>query len=123
MKNLPRNKDAEGFSLIELLIASVVVAAAGALLIGGLVAANRSAEVRIDQTLATQLLASQLALLGDQLDPNTPTSGTFPPPLDEFAWTLEWTEVPLTPLAEATITVTTKNHVAHVVTYRPLVQP
>ena len=153
MKNPPRNKDAEssrlkargsrqepsafslqprarpapspqqGFSLIELLIASVIVASAGALLIGGLVAANRSADLRIDQTLSTQLLASQLALLDDQIDPNTSTSGTFPSPLDAFAWTLEWTDAPLTPLAQTTLTVTTKSRAAHVVTYRSVVQP
>ena len=120
MKNRPRN---QGFSLIELLIASVVVASAGALLIGGLVAANRSAEARIDQILSTQLLASRLALLSDPLDPSTPTSGTFPSPLDEFTWTLAWTDAPLAPLAEATLTVETKSRAAHVVTYRPLVQP
>src|SRR3989338_3780205 len=143
MKNPSRNKNAQGwglgaegncpepraqspeqgFSLIELLMASVVVACAGALLIGGLVAANRSAEARIDQTLSTQFLSSQLALLGDQFDSNTPTSGTFPSPLDDVTWTLEWIDAPLAPLAEATLTITTKDRAAHVVTYRPVVQP
>lgn len=136
MKNPPRNKNAlgsglwamapspeQGFSLVELLIASVVVASAGALLIGGLVAANRSAEIRIDQALSTQLLASQLALLDDQLSSQTPRSGTFPAPLDEFTWTLEWTDTPFTPLVEARLTAAKKGRAAYVVTYRPLVQP
>ena len=58
----------EGLSLIELLIASVIAASAAALLLGGLMAANRGAELRIEQALSTQALASELAQLGEHVD-------------------------------------------------------
>jgi len=120
MKSRPRN--AQGFSLVEVLVSSVVVAAAAALLIGALAAVNRSTERRIEQTLTTQLLASQLALLDDRVGDATPKSGTFPPPTEEFVWTLQVEDAgaPLSPLAKATLTVTRKDHAAHVVTCRPL---
>ena len=119
MKNRPR----KGFSLIELLIASVVVASAGALLIGGLVTANRSAQIRIDQTLATQLLASQLALLDDQFQPKTPRQGSMEPPLEDDTWALEWSETPWTPLVEAKLSVSHKGQAVDAVTYRPFTEP
>ena len=120
MKNQHRNR--RGFSLIELLIAAVIAAAAGALLIGGLVAANRSAEIRMAQTLSTHVLANQLALLDNQLGPKTPITGTVSSPLGQYTWTLAWTEAPLAPLAETTLTVTSPQGASHVVTYRQLAQ-
>ncbi len=113
----------DGFSLLELLMASMVVAAAGALLVGGMVWANRGADLRIEQVLSTQLLASQLALLDGPLSPQTPRSGTCPAPLNEFTWTLQWKDAPLAPLAEATLTVGRNGHTAHVVTYQPITEP
>jgi|GEM_PF-2711331 len=113
-----------GLSLIELLIASVLVGAAGALLVSGLVTANRGADRRITQILSTQLLASQLALLDDQIGPKTPTHGTLSSPLGECTWTLEWTQTSLTPLVQATLSLEQKDHqTSHVVTYRTFVQP
>ena len=107
-----------GYALIELLIASVVVPSAAALLVGGLVASNRCIERRIEVRLATQLLASQLASLDDQLSDALASAGTFAPPLSTFTWTLERSEAPLAPLLEATLTVTVGNRLARVVTYR-----
>ncbi len=109
-----------GFSLIELLIASVITAMACVLLIGGLQAANRSGEMRSEQILATTVLANQLALLPEQIGPATPTSGAAASPLGEFTWTLTWTEAPLAPLVEATLTVAGPQGAAHAVTYRSL---
>ena len=111
--------------MVELLISSLVVGAAGALLIGGLVAANRSADWRIEQILTTQLLASRLALLDDSLSDTTLRSGIFPAPLDDFTWTLDIAGIdgPLAPLAQGTLTVTRKDHASHVVTYRPVAAP
>ena len=123
MKNLPRN--AQGFALAEVLVSSVVVAAAGALLAGALAAANRGADRRIEQILTTQLLAGQLALLDDRVGDATPKSGTFQTPTEEgFLWTLQMEDAgtPLSPLAKVTLTVTRKDHAAHVVTCRPRAQ-
>ena len=55
-----KTRSCNGFSLIELLIASVVIAAAGALLIGGIVSANRSADRRIEMVERTMWLPEGL---------------------------------------------------------------
>ena len=114
-------RNSRGFSLIELLIASIVIASAGALLVGGLVAANRSSDLRIEQVLFTQALAGRLALLDDELSDQTPTHGTLPAPLDDVSWSLAWADAPLAPLVQATLSVSRKDHAADVVTYRRLV--
>ena len=118
-----RSPQQQGFSLIELVMAAVLLASAGAMLVGGLVAANRSSDARIEQALSTQVLASQFALLDEQITPQTPTRGTVSSPLGEYTWTLEWTKAPLAPLVEATLTLSRKDRASHVVTYRPLIQP
>lgn len=122
MKNR-RVSAASGFSLIELLVASTLVAAAGVLLISALVAANRSTDARIDQTLVAQALASQLALLDDQFTAATATTGSCAASLAGCAWALDWTNAPLAPLAEATLTVTHNGQTTHATTYRPIAQP
>lgn len=105
------------------MIAAIVVASAGVLLVSGLVSSNRSAEQRMRQSVATQLLASRLALLDDQLQPDTPVEGAFEPPLDESAWALEWSETLWTPLVETTLSVSHKGQTVDAVTYRPLAEP
>ena len=124
MKN-PR-RSAAGFSLIELMIASIIIAAAGALLAGGLVTSNRGADLRMQQVLSTQLLASRLALVDDQLQgAQGEDHGTFPPPLEAFHWTQQWEQTPsqLAPLARTVVTVSDGTSTAHVVTYRPVKEP
>jgi prepilin-type N-terminal cleavage/methylation domain-containing protein len=110
----------QGFSLIELLIATAIVAAAGALLAGGLLASHRSLERRTEQALLTHLLADRVALLDDTLNSQTPRGGSFPPPLDDVTWTLAWSPIPQTGLAQATLTVTREGHAVNATTYRRL---
>jgi len=119
-----KSRHSNGFSLVELVMASLIVSVAGALLVGGLVAANRSTDLRLHQMLSTQWLANQLALLDDTLSGSTATGGTFLP-LDDATWTLsvEPADDPLKPLAKATIIVTRKDLTSHVVTYRPVAKP
>jgi len=121
MKNLRRN--AVGLSLIELLMASVLVAAAGVLLVSGLLGANRGADLRVRQILSAQALASQLALLDDHVAGTSgAVSGTLPPPLEAFRWTRQWE--PLTDsMARLTITVSDGTVTNHVVTDRPIAEP
>ena len=104
-------------------MAGVVVAVAGTILVGALVRANRSHELRIERALLTQLVASQLALLDDEITARTSTDGTYPAPLDDVRWTLAWTPRPLAPLVQTTLTVSRKDHDVHVVTYRRLAKP
>lgn len=114
----------DGIALLELLVASVVVATAGALLIGGLVWVNRGAGLRAERIVSTERLASELALLDGPVSQQTPDRGPCTPPLADCAWTLRWQEVPLAPapLAEATLTIGQPDHTVHVVTYRPLIE-
>ena len=121
MKN-PR-RSAVGLSLIELLIASIIVAAGGALLAGGLVTSNRGADLRMQQVLSTQLLASQLALLEDQVvGASGGDRGTPPLPPEAFHVTRRWEPV-TDQMAQTTITVAYGSSTAHVVTYRPVKEP
>ena len=114
-----------GFSLIELLIASVIIASAGAMLIGALVAANRGADLYGEHALDTQLLASRLALLEERVNKQMPMSGTFDPPLDDVEWRLEVSEAPppLAPLAQVVISVERNGAHSDVVTHRQVVEP
>lgn len=124
MKSPRRN--AAGLSLVELLIAAIVVASAGTLLTAGLLTSNRGAQQRLRQIAATQLLASQVALLDDHVT-GVPgeLSGTFPTPLETFRWTQRWEQAagPLNPLAQTTLTVSDGTYTAHVVTYLPIKEP
>jgi type II secretory pathway pseudopilin PulG len=109
-------------SLVELLIASIVVAVAGTLLAGGLVTSNRGAARRFQQILATQLLASRVALLDDHVAAASgELSGTFPSPLEAFHWTQRWESV-ADSMARLTIAVSDGTATTHVVTYRPIVE-
>ena len=114
MKSLCRN----GFSLIELLLASVLVASAGALLMASLVTANRSASIRADQALLGQFLSSQLALLDDPLPAALPGSGPLPQPFDDRTALVAISAMPLTVLQEATLGVEHGAHRAALVTWR-----
>ncbi len=120
----PRAQNPEhGFSLIELLMASVIMAAAGALLMGGLVAANRGADRRIEQSLMTQTLANRLALLDDQPASINVVHGTDETPLGSIAWEVQWHDMSGVPLTEATVTVTHNDRTTRLVTYRALPAP
>jgi hypothetical protein len=121
MKN-PRRE--AGLALAEVLIAAVIIAAGGALLVGGLAGANRSADLRVERAVATQLLASEIALLPEAVGGATPTAGTFPPPLADYDWTLD--HVPsqtMAPLEELTLTVSRQGRRIHAVSARPLESP
>ena len=119
-------RSAAGFSLVELLIASIIVAAGGTLLAGGLVTSNRGAQLRSQQILVTQALASQLAQLNDQVvGASGQASGALPPPLETIRWTRRWEPAtgPMEPLAQVTLVVSDGTSTAHVLTYRPIKEP
>ena len=109
--------------MIELLIAGVIISLGSALLIGSLIGANRSADRRIEQAILTQLAASQLALLDNQVTRDLPAAGTIPLPDGDAAWSLQFTDAPHPPLLEANVQVSKGDHTAHVVTWRTLKTP
>ena len=111
-----------GFSLIELLIASSVAAGAAALLAGGLMAANRSADRRVEQARLTQLLASRLAELDDPLQDDAAASGAFPTPYEGFAWTIERINAPQEPVGVFRLQVTHEGHTVDAVTSRRIAE-
>lgn len=120
MKSRPRNA---GFMLAELIVAAVITAAAGALLAGALVAANRSSALRGQRALATQWLASQLALLPETAAPGEQDQGTLPAPSDQVAWAFATgaAEPPLASLTAAHWSLTGAQS-ADVITYRPITE-
>ena len=112
----------QGFSLIELLMAAVIAASVGSLLAGGLIAMNRSRDIRVEQAISTQLLAGQLALLDDEINDQTPMAGTIPASPNDFRWTIERVEAPLVPLVTTTLVLSHNGHDTHVVTYRRIAE-
>ncbi|MDP3704134.1 MAG: hypothetical protein Q8R78_07075 [Candidatus Omnitrophota bacterium] len=121
MKSPRRN--ASGLSLVELLMAAVVVASAGSLLAGGLVISNRGADRRLAQLLATQILATELALLEDQVvGAFGEDSGRRSPPPEPFRVTRRWEPV-ADQMAQMTLTVSDGSYTAYAVTYRPVKEP
>ena len=129
MKNPPRNRKVlgwgfgveRGFSLVELLIASAIVALTGSLLVGGLMAANRNSELRAQQALAAQQVAGHIALLPDQLAKDAPAQTACPESTDESC-TIEQADAPLAPLKQLTLTLTVQGHTTHAVTLRPVAE-
>ncbi len=113
-----------GFSLIELLIASVVAASAAVLLSGGLISANRSASMRAEGIVLEQLLADRWGRLEDPLPSAQPQQGACPAPFDDATWTLavEPLEGPLASVAYATLTVERNGHAVSLATYRAIAQ-
>lgn len=124
MKN-PRRKwfRQGGFSLVELLIAGVIIAMTSSLLIGGLVSANRSGELRASRAIATQLLAGRLALIDDAVDSQSPDKGSCAEPYENSTWVLEKQDTLLASVKRIELTVTHEGHDIHVATYRRLKEP
>jgi prepilin-type N-terminal cleavage/methylation domain-containing protein len=114
-----------GFSLIELALASAILALAGGVIAGGLIAVNRGADLRVQRMMTASILANQLASLDDQLTGDTPGEGAVSTPVGEFAWAIETVESPLPAVAQVTITTTHQGHTDRTVTYRlrPAEQP
>lgn len=119
MKSLfPDLRGRGGFSMIELLMASILIAGAGGMLIASLVSANRSASMRAEQALLGQFLASQLALLDDPLPAVLPESGPLPQPFQDHAALVTVGGLPPTTLQQAALSVEHGAHRVALVTWR-----
>lgn len=120
----PTSNIQNGFSLVELLIAAVIIALTASLLVGGLISANRSAALRAQQAVSTELLATQLAALPDALPPDAPAQAACPEPLTgDTSCTMELAGGPLPSLRQVTLTLTHQGHAAHVATLRQVQEP
>lgn len=112
-----------GFSLIELLMAAVIASSAAALLIGVLISANRQASLRKEQAVASQVLATQLALLDDALTSATPSEGACAAAPSGCRWKLEHTPTVIPQLEKVVLTVETEGRSLRASTYRRLIEP
>ena len=93
-----------GFSLIEALMAAVLVASAAALLYGALAQVARGQQFRAQQAVARRLLANRLALL-EVVPPGLVQQGEEESSQDQMTWSLTTKPGPVPSLAEATLTV------------------
>lgn len=129
MKSRRRNYSAavsgsqRGFSLVELMIAGVIIAMTGALLIGGLLSANRSAEMRARQAVTAQLLASQLALIDGKINTDSPVKGNFSGAYADSTWQIEQYDTAVASVKQVQLTVNHQGYAAHAATYRILKDP
>lgn len=113
-----------GLALLEVLIASTIAAAATAMLASGLLSVNRSRDLRVEQVIMGQLLASRLAALDDPLPDDAPSEGAFDEPLDAFHWRMQRESASVDPQLETVILTVSHGTVdRHVVTYRQHPEP
>ena len=96
---------------------------AGALLASALIFANRSAILRGDRALATQWLASQLAVLPEAATLGAHADGSLPAPEEGTTWTFDTAaaEPPLASLAAVRWRLA-GGQLADVITYRPIAE-
>ncbi len=115
-----RMSNSRGFSLLELLIASLVVAGTGLLLFSGLAQITRSRQLKQEQTIMRELLANRLALLetvteGEQVD------GACEAPYETYRWTVSTSAGALPSVAHVTVSITSPSaHTMDASTVRPL---
>ncbi len=109
-----------GFSLIELLIASLIVASAGTMLASGILLANRSGAIRIQQAVAAHVLADELARVDDRLTAGTEEEHTVPSPDGNLTVVRasDAAEPPLAPLIYTSLRINHPRVQAHVATCR-----
>ena len=109
-----------GFSLLELLIASVVVAAAGVLLFGSLAQITRSRQLAQEQRMMRMALASRLASLETVTD-GEQAEGLCEAPYAAYRWALAATAGTLPSLAHVTLSIISPSgHTMNTQTLRPL---
>lgn len=112
-----------GFALVELLIAGVIIAMTSSLLIGGLISANRAGEMRCQQAVGAQLLATQLALIGDSMSAQSPLQGPGPEPYSGSSWAIEEQDTSMASVKQIRLTLIHQGQVFHASTYRAVKEP
>ena len=104
-----RRQGVEGFTLIEVLVALVVVTAGLTIIAQGFLAGGRASVASQFGTTAAWLAESKMAELESGiLSIQTSASGTFEPDQPDFSWETEIQSTATTGLAQVTLTVTWK---------------
>ena len=95
-----------GFSLVEALVAAVLVGSACALLYGSVAQVARGQQLKAQQAVARRLLANHLALL-EEVPAGLVQSGEEEEKSSQgrFTWSLTTRPGPVQSLAEATLTI------------------
>ena len=105
-----RRHQSSGFTLIEALLAGVILAAVCVAVGGAVVGSLRSSGAGRDYATAAHLLddtMTKIDLIGPvRLASDGPTSGTFPPPNERFEWSATIEDPGLPDLFEVVLTVT-----------------
>lgn len=103
-------RGSRGFTLLEALLAGVILAAVGVAVGGAVIGSLRAGGAGREYAIAAQLLddtMTKLDLIGpSRIRSEGPTTGTFPPPHERFRWSVTITEPNLPDLFEVTLTVT-----------------
>ena len=98
-----------GFTLIEVLVALVVVTAGLTIIAQGFMTGGRASVASQHETIATMLAESKMAEVeAGILTTQSSASGTFEPERPEFSWTLQPESTTTTGLTKLTLTVTWK---------------
>lgn len=99
----------EGFTLIEVLVALVVVTAGLTIIAQGFLTGGRASVASQNRSIAAMLAESKMAEAeAGILSTQTSSSGSFEPDRPDFSWTLEPESTTTTGLSKLTLTITWK---------------
>lgn len=106
---LPALRRNVGFTLIEVLVALVVVTAGLTIIAQGFLSGGRASVISQNRSLAAMLAESKMAEVEAGIISTTTTaSGTFEPERPDFSWTVESESTTTTGLSKITLTITWK---------------
>jgi general secretion pathway protein I len=98
-----------GFTLIEVLVALVVVTAGLTIIAQGFLSGGRASVISQNRSIAAMLAESKMAEVEAGIISTTTTaSGTFEPERPDFSWTVETESTTTTGLSKITLTITWK---------------
>ncbi|HKS17244.1 MAG TPA: type II secretion system minor pseudopilin GspI [Planctomycetota bacterium] len=98
-----------GFTLIEVLVALVVVTAALTIVAQGFLTGGRASVASQNETLATMLAESKMAEVeAGIISTQSSATGTFEPERPDFSWKTDVETTTVTGLTKLTLTVTWK---------------
>lgn len=103
---LRRDEVRSGFTLIEVLVALVIVTASLTIIAQGFLAGGRASVASQNRSLAAMLAESKMAEIeAGIISTQTSASGTFEPERPDFTWTMEPESTSVTGLSKITLTV------------------
>lgn len=101
-----RRRSVSAFTLIEVLVALVVVTAGLTIIAQGFLSGGRTSVVSQNRSVAAMLAESKMAEIEEGIVSTTSSSsGTFEPERPDFTWTVEPESTVTTGLSKVTLTV------------------